>query len=166
MFKYSDTSNNSNLAANTWWASCGAADTNTLNDNPAIGDQNQAFFCSGSGSEFALAEVTSVSNATYTMVEIARSFSGNSTAPGACSLDPDPPLFILKNGRNFNTTALQNQDFVFGNQTRTNLLSTNKYYKVSSQTTQGIGGAPVVGRFYLSSNAAFYGVLATSIQPC
>ena len=166
VFKYSDTSNGANLAAGSWWASCGAADTNTLNDNPAIGDQNQAFFCSGSGSEFAIAQVTSVSNATYTMVEIAKSFSGNSTAPGACSLDLDPPLFILKNGRNFNAFALQNQDFVFGNQTRTNLLPTNKYYKVSSQTTQGIGGAPVVGRFYLSSNAAFYGVLATSIQPC
>lgn len=137
-----------------------------MNTNPAIGDQNQTFYGNGSGSEFGVAQVTSTSNATYTMVEIARSFSSSNSASGACGLDTDPTLFILKSGANLNATALQHTDLVFGNQQRTNFLQTNVYWKVSSQTTSGAGGTPAEGRFYNSGNAAYYGVLATGVQPC
>ena len=166
VFKYSNPSDPTSIGSGVYWASCGSAATNTLNTNPAIGDQNQTFYGNGSGSEFGVAQVTSTSNATYTMVETTRSFSGSDSASGACGLDADPPLFILKSGINLNNTALQSGDFVFGNQTRTNFLQTDKYWKVSSQTTGGAGGTPAEGRFYLSSNASFYGVLATGVQPC
>ena len=166
VFKYSDTSNPANIGSGVFWASCGSAATNTLNTNPAIGDQNQTFYGNGSGSEFGVAQVTSTSNATYTMVEIARSFSSSQSGSGACGLDTDPTLFILKSGANLNATALQHTDLVFGNQQRTNFLQTNVYWKVSSQTTSGAGGTPAEGRFYNSGNASYYGVLATGVQPC
>ena len=166
VFKYSNPSDGTSIGSGVFWASCGSAATNTLNTNPAIGDQNQTFYGNGSGSEFGVAQVTSTSNATYTMVEIARSFSSSGSASGACGLDTDPTLFILKSGINFNNTALQAGDFVFGNQQRTNLLQTDAYWKVSSQTTGGAGGTPAEGRFYNSGNAAYYGMLATGVQPC
>jgi hypothetical protein len=166
VFQYSDISNPASIGSGVFWASCGSAATNTLNTNPAIGDQNQTFYGNGSGSEFGVAQVTSTSNATYTMVEIARSFSSSQSGSGACGLDTDPTLFILKSGANLNATALQHTDLVFGNQQRTNFLQTNVYWKVSSQTTGGAGGTPAEGRFYNSGNAAYYGMLATGVQPC
>jgi len=158
VFRYSDTSDGSGIGSNTWWATSGNAATNTL-------DQAQAFFMSGSGSEFAGSQVTTVSDATYTMVELTRSFSTNSTGQ-ACAANLDAPIYILKSGRNLNALALQNQDFVFGNFNRTNLLTAGKYYKISFQTSAGAGGAPVVGRFNLPSGSVSQGIASSSIQNC
>jgi hypothetical protein len=158
VFRYSNTSDPSGIGSNTWWATSGNAATNTL-------DQAQAFFMSGSGSEFGLSQVTSVSDAAYTMVELSRSDASSSS--GVCAANLDPPIFILKNGENLNASALQILDFVFGNAQRTNLLTAGSYYKVNFQTSQGgAGGAPAVGRFFLSSGAAFEGVAATGIISC
>ena len=158
VFRYSNTSDPSGIGSNTWWATSGSAATNTL-------DQAQAFFMSGSGSQFGNSQVTSVSDATYTMVELVRS-NASGTPSGACAADPDPPIFILKNGSNFNTSALQNLDLVFGNPQRTNLLTAGFYYKVNFQTYAGAGGAPVVGRFYLPSGSIFQGVGVSSLSNC
>ena len=158
VFRYSNTSDPSGISANTWWATSGSAATNTL-------DQAQAFFMSGSGSQFGNSQVTSVSDATYTMVELVRS-NASGTPSGACAADLDPPIFILKNGANFNASALQNLDLVFGNIQRTNLLTAGFYYKVNFQTSAGAGGAPVVGRFYLPSGSIFQGVGVSSVNNC
>ena len=158
VFRYSNTSDPSGIGSNTWWATSGSAATNTL-------DQAQAFFMSGSGSQFGLSQVTSVSDATYTMVELVRS-NASGTPSGACAADLDPPIFILKNGANFNASALQTLDLVFGNIQRTNLLTAGFYYRVNFQTSSGAGGAPAVGRFYLSSGSIFQGVGVTSVSNC
>ena len=158
VFRYSNTSDPSGIGSNIWWATSGNAATNTL-------DQAQAFFMSGSGSQFGLNQVTSVSDATYTMVELVRS-NASGTFSGACAANLDAPIFILKNGDNLNASALQNLDLVFGNIQRTNLLTAGFYYKVNLQTTQGAGGTPVVGRFYLSSGSLFQGVAVSSIGNC
>ena len=157
VFRYSDTSDSSGIGSNTWWATSGNAATNTL-------DQAQAFFMSGSGSEFGLSQVTSVSDAAYTMIEL--SSSNASSSSGVCAANLDPPLFVLKNGANFNASALQHLDFVFGNAQRTNRLVAGAYYKVNFQTSSGAGGAPTVGRFYLSSGALFEGVAASGVISC
>jgi hypothetical protein len=158
VFRYSNTSDPSGIGSNTWWATSGSAGTNTL-------DQAQAFFMSGSGSQFGLSQVTSVSDATYTMIELVRS-NASGTPSGACAADLDPPIFILKNGSNFNTSALQNLDLVFGNPQRTNLLTAGFYYRVNFQTSAGAGGAPAIGKFYLPSGSIFLGSGVSSVSNC
>jgi hypothetical protein len=129
--------------------------------------QNSAFRTSGTAAaEFGVNTVSVLVAATLPMFELARSINGSGNAGVACGLELDPPLFILKNGANTDTAAVQNFDFAFGNITRTLLLTGARHFRVTARNSPGAGGTATIGTFFTSGNVNVTAAFVNQCNPC